>query len=142
MKYKKVVDSFFLCFAIIALCAPGISEDKIVDSIWAATPVEIDGLNDEWEGDTFALLFNSWVRIEMVTYEFRIPLKKGEGQLVGIGTEPGKILKIGFEWGGLTEELKKEEMARLEGKSTPLYSIRRGAKKYLFWADVKLAQNQ
>ena len=256
MKYKKVVDSFFLCFAIIALCAPGISEDQRVESIWAATPVEIDGLNDEWEGDTLtfkknvkvdyafrndsenlyvlfifkeprrfmstinktgmtlwlntegkkeknygikfqfktvsadnyislleemmgpiseerekeiksrpayrihhielidkkggaplivsgssALLFNSWVRLEMVTYEFRIPLKKGKGDPVGIGAEPGKNLKIGFEWGGLTEELKKR-MVRLEGKSIPLYSIRRRAKKYSFWAEVKLAQNQ
>ncbi len=89
-----------------------------------------------------ALLFNSWIRIDMVTYEFRIPLKKEEGQPVGIGTEPGKSLKIGFEWGGLTEELRKEEMARLEGLNIPLISIRRLAKKYSFWADVKLAQNQ
>jgi len=66
MKYKKVVDSFFLCFAIIALCVPGISEDKRVESIWAATPVEIDGLNDEWEGDT--LTFEKNVKVD---YGFR-----------------------------------------------------------------------
>jgi len=89
-----------------------------------------------------ALLFNSWVGIEMVTYEFRIPLKRGEEQPVGLGTEPGKTIKIGFEWGGLTEELKKERMARLKGKSISLQAIIMGAKKYSFWADVKLAQNQ
>lgn len=257
MKHKKVADSFFLYFAILALCASGISKDKMVESIWAATPVEIDGSIDEWEGDTLtfeenvkvdyafrndsenlyvlfifkeprkfmsiidktgmtlwlntkgkkkknyglkfqfktvpadnyislleemtgpiseerkkeiksrpsyrihhneqidkkgkasliasgpgAPSFNSWVGIEMVTYEFRIPLKKREGLPGGIGTKPGKSLKIGFEWGGLTEKMKKEKIARLGGSSTPLYSIRRGAKKYSFWADVKLAQNQ
>lgn len=279
MKYQKVINSFFLCFAILALCAPGISKDETIESTWAATPVNIDGSNNDWEGDTLtffkktkvdyafrndsenlyvlfifkeprtfmstinytgmtvwlntegkkkknygikfstktvsadnyisileeiagplpeakkkeikskptyrvfhnevidkkgkpapitagptAPLFNSGGR-KILTYEFRIPLKRDEGHPVGIGTEPGKTVKIGFEWGGLTDELKKQRLAqqtergttgkaqsgtgnfgkdeqRVGGSTGSMSSIRRGAKKYSFWADVKLAQNK
>lgn len=101
----------------------------------------------------------------MVTYEFRIPLKRGEGQPVGIGTEPGKNIKIGFQWGGLTKELAEQRIKQQGASGTKgresggsvtirerfdgsmrglsdMSSIRRGAKKYSFWVDVKLAQNQ
>ncbi len=100
----------------------------------------------------------------MVIYEFRIPLKRGERQLAGIGTEPGKSIKIGFEWGGMTKEMRAELMRRraagskVSDRSVSLrgnvkseregisgdYSmpIRGRAKKYSFWVDVKLAQNQ
>jgi hypothetical protein len=39
-------------------------------------------------------------------FEFKIPLKKVEGQVVGIGSEPGKDIMLGFEWGGMTKEMK------------------------------------
>jgi len=278
MKCQKVINNLFLCFAILALCVPGISKDKTVESTWAATPVKIDGSNNDWEGGTLTLekkvkvdyafrndsenlyvlfIFKEprefmstinytgmtiWLNTEgkkkknygikfqiktvtadnyiallekmmgpmpeekkkqvrskptyrvyhnevidkegevsliatgtnapvfssggrgMITYEFRIPLKRGEGQPVGIGTEPGKTVKIGFEWGGLTEELKKMKLAqqtergttgtsggatrgaadlrRVGGSTGSMSSIRKGAKKYSFWADVKLAQNK
>lgn len=279
MKHKKVFTSFFLCFGILALCAPGISKDKIFESIWAATPLKIDGSNSDWEGSALTLenkvkvdyafrndsenlyvlfIFKEpreymstinytgmtlWLNVEgkkkknygikfqiktvtadnyisilekmmgpmpeekkkeikskptyriyhnevidkegaasliatgpsapsfssrgreMVTYEFRIPLKRGEGQPVGIGTEPGKTIKIGFEWGGMTEDLKKQRLAeqtergttgtsggattratderdRVGGDTGSMSSIRRGAKKHSFWADVKLAQSR
>ena len=279
MNYQKVINSLFLYFAILALCVPGISKDKTVESTWAATPVTIDGSNNDWEGGTLTLekkvkvdyafrndsenlyvlfifkeprkfmstisytgmtiwlntegkkkknygikfqiktvtadnyiallekmmgpmpeekkkqvrskptyriyhnevidkkgdasliatgpitpAFSSKGGREMATYEFRIPLKRGEGQPVGIGTEPGKTVKIGFEWGGLTEELKKQKLAQQTGRGTrgisgaatreatdarrvssttgSMSSIRKGAKKHSFWADVKLAQNK
>jgi len=99
---------------------------------------------------------------DMIIYEFRIPLKKEEGQPVGIGTEPGKVIKIGFEWGGLTKEMREARAKQLGDRSAQgrvrsatgqatqerrvgsgsasLSSIRRGAKKYSFWVDLSLAQ--
>lgn len=92
-------------------------------------------------------------------YEFIIPLVKSETSPGGIGVEPGQNLKIGFEWGGMTEELKKAMKARtrssqdIAGKgsvysvgtrdtSAPRKSSRAMPKKHSFWVDVKLAQNQ
>ena len=78
--------------------------------------------------------------------------------------ELGKTLKVGFEWGGLTKELKdakaKQQAAsgvKASGRAadvaitedvrdgskralTSMASMRRGAKRYSFWVDVKLAQ--
>jgi len=281
MKHKKMINSLLLCSVILALCAPGISKDKdvVVESTWAATPVNIDGSINEWQGDALTLfkktkvdyafrndsenlyvlfIFKNprkfmstinetgmtiWLNTEgenqkkygirfqiktvtadnyisilermgmsvpeekkkeirkkptypvfhnevidkqgdasliepttsgpvwnfggkkELTYEFRIPLRRGEGQPVGIGTEPGKSIKVGFEWGGLTDEMKKQRLARQieggtagrAGSGTDLTGERRvsgsgtgssglgsfsriRAKKYSFWTDVKLAQ--
>lgn len=100
----------------------------------------------------------------MMIYEFRIPLKKAEDQPAGIGTEPGKVLKVGFEWGGMTKEMRAEMMKRraASGKvsdreagisedvtqerdgvtGSQTMPFRKPPKKYSFWVDVKLAQNQ
>ena len=100
-----------------------------------------------------------------LTYEFRIPLRRGEDQPVGIGTEPGKSIKVGFEWGGLTKEAKQRKLAgqieggtagRAQGGTGNFGRSERGAststtgglgsfrgiraKKYSFWTDVTLAQ--
>jgi len=276
MRNKKALNNFFLCFIVLALCVPGLSKDKKVECAWTPAPVEIDGSNNDWVGDTLTaekkvkvdyafrndsenlyvlFIFNDpkflstinqtgmtlWFDTEgkkekdygirfniktitadtyialvekqvgalpeekkkeirqtptyrifqnevidkkgedfiitggpaapafmsrpgknMMIYEFRIPLKKGEAQAVGIGTEPGKEMKIGFEWGGLTKELKEARAKRLGASSTKsrageatgdltqerrvgggsaeLSSIRRGAKRYSFWVDLSLAQ--
>jgi len=278
MKRRYVFYIFFLCFMTLTFYVSGVSKDIKIDSIWASSPVKIDGLNSEWEGDTLAFekkvkvnyafrndaenlyvlfIFNApefmssirqtgmtvWLNAEgekkkdygikfnmqmiaadvyisllekkmgplpeekkkeikarpayplfknevidkkgedfvissgpsapvfnskqgknMTVYEFRIPLKKGEGQPVGIGADPGKNIKVGFEWGGMTKEMREERMKQLGassakareggatgsltaerragGDSAPLSSIRRGAKKYSFWTDVSLAQNK
>lgn len=99
-----------------------------------------------------------------VIYEFRVPLTKSETSLGGIGAEPGHSVKIGFEWGGVTDEMKKamstktragsdQDITR-EGGAGSVIDIRKGQavaprtssraipKKYSFWVDVKLAQNQ
>ena len=49
MRYKKKFKNFLLGFMILALCMSGFAEDKIVDSQWAAAPVKIDGLNNDWD---------------------------------------------------------------------------------------------
>lgn len=85
---------------------------------------------------------------------------------MGIGAEPGKSLKIGFEWGGMTKEMRAAlmrrraavaseasegakgfEVRRDESDEGPVIGSRdipfeKGAKKYSFWVDVKLANNQ
>jgi len=92
-------------------------------------------------------------------YEFRVPLAKSETALGGIGVEPGQSLKIGFEWGGMTEELRDRLKAQLGegisresgagamidsrgGTTGALKTSRAMPKKHSFWVDVKLAQNQ
>jgi len=98
--------------------------------------------------------------------ELRIPLSR-VNEPRGIGTEPGKSVKLGFEWGGVTNEIMKIIMAdRAAGGAT----ARQGAsgmsssaaageggegeggggdfaafnrdprfKKHSFWIDLKLA---
>jgi hypothetical protein len=106
---------------------------------------------------------------KLVVYEFRVPLAAREIHPAGIGSEPGKTIKVGFEWGGMTAEMRKAMASRMgaegaragasdvsmgetvaggnenEGmrdSGSSLTQMRRGPKKYDFWVDVKLAQNQ
>lgn len=103
-----------------------------------------------------------------VLYEFAIPLERMSDQALGIGTEPGKSIKVAFEWGGLTDEMRT---AWLKNRSTGgetvklqsgggkgggssespalsargpggLTALRKRNKTYSFWVDVKLAQNK
>jgi hypothetical protein len=95
-----------------------------------------------------------------IIYEFRIPLVSREVHPAGIGAEPGKNIKIGFEWGGLTKEMKEAMRGQARGTTigadanrdeqttgsnildSPLSTGPSGPKKYSFWTDVKLAQAQ
>ncbi len=99
---------------------------------------------------------------ETFIYEFRLPLSKSETSPRGMGVEPGQIIKIGFEWGGMTETLMKRLSAQsggrdvsAEGRAGSVIDSRRGGatgapksasgrmpKKYSFWIDVRLAQNR
>jgi hypothetical protein len=103
-------------------------------------------------------------------YEFRIPLAPRNVHPAGVGSEPGKTVKVGFEWGGLTEEMRRR-MSRAGGTGTeadasyipmetsmgggdenegmrdrgegpsPFAMRQRGPKKHSFWVDLKLAQS-
>jgi len=96
----------------------------------------------------------------LLVFEFAIPLKRMMEQTSGVEIEPGKRVKVGFEWGGMTEEMKKEVKRRsagLErtrstssdptdnragagaGSSVPM-GLLSGPKKYSFWVDVQLAK--
>lgn len=93
-----------------------------------------------------------------IGFEFAIPLTKEADLAPGIGTEPGKQIKVGFEWGGLTESMKQARMERFRSRSERSAETvseqpaggttastargRRSPKKYDFWVDVKLASNQ
>lgn len=95
-----------------------------------------------------------------VIYEFKLPLIKSETSPEGIGIEPGQSLKLGFEWGGMTDEMRKEMNRALaaaggdvssEGRAGAVIDSTRGGRgmprgsrgapmKHSFWIDVKLAQ--
>jgi hypothetical protein len=98
---------------------------------------------------------------QMAVHEFAIPLARVSPLAPGIGAEPGKTIKLCFEWGGMTKEMKEQGMKQLGdqttrttatkagdlteerqdagGSSPSLSSIRqRGPKKYEFWVDVQL----
>ncbi len=97
-----------------------------------------------------------------LVFEFGINLKRMMEQVPGSGIEPGKKVKVGFEWGGMTKEMKaevKRRSAALErtrssggdevdnrasagaGRSVPI-GLLSGPKKYSFWVDVQLAQKK
>jgi len=104
-------------------------------------------------------IFRQGIQNEEVIYEFSIPLKKESPQAPGLGSAPGKVVKVGFEWGGLTARMKAARAARMQQQETapmrpavsPQSAIDRGtgargvpriglgAKKYSFWVDVELA---
>lgn len=102
-----------------------------------------------------------------VVYEFRVPLSKREDHPAAIGTSPGQTIKVGFEWGGLTKEMRAAMAARIgdqgaqakqgnsdfgeniaEGRednrtsSASLASMLRGPKKHSFWVDLTLAASE
>lgn len=119
----------------------------------------------------------AWFRIKeqqgMVVYEFSIPHEMVSEIDQGIGIEPGKNIKVGFEWGGITKEMQmamnrdaalgnlpqtcatsssceldREKGNRTSKKEGPSFndsrpgSRIRGPKKYCFWVNVQLANNQ
>jgi len=85
MKHKKLMYSFFLCFVVLALCSPGMSKDKIVQSQWTMTPPNIDGSNSDWEGGTLTL----YKKVQ-VSYAFRNDADNL--YVIFIFNEPRKIL--------------------------------------------------
>ncbi|HVP91631.1 MAG TPA: hypothetical protein VMS75_10505 [Terriglobales bacterium] len=92
------------------------------------------------------------------SYEFRIPLSR-VNQVAGIGAEPGRTIKLGFEWGGLTDEMKRDMMGPRglsgpnPGLSDSLANERNDSaggsgavlrhdprtRQHSFWIDLKLA---
>jgi hypothetical protein len=85
-------------------------------------------------------------------YEFRIPLASQPGRPAGIGAEPGKMFKLGIEWGGMTEEMKAARLKQLSGDQSGVAGETfdrnvfssavgsSGPSKYDFWVDVQLAE--
>ena len=100
--------------------------------------------------------FTSLASAGRLAFEFRIPIGPGNG----LNLAAGKPLAVGFEWGGMTKEMRRERMQRGgyeggEGGGLPespdldpegmgqrdsggLPSMR-GPKRYVFWSGVDLA---
>ena len=56
-------------------------------------------------------------RKQRVLYcEFRIPLSR-VNEARGIGAEPGKTIKLGFEWGGMTQQIMRNMIAERSDRS-------------------------
>jgi hypothetical protein len=113
-------------------------------------------------GELAVPVFKSQPKEKMMVYEFMMSLRILEKLSAKHKMEPGKTVKIGFEWGGLTERMKAQRMARLEaartreaerrakdvregetqrtGGSSGDTKLSKGPKKYSFWVDVELAQ--
>lgn len=111
-------------------------------------------------------VFNMAQYEDRLVYEFAVPLEKPEENAFGIGTQPGQSIKVGFEWGGMTEEMKEARLSRMGQMSTragasaggvgnmtaerrvnsgsaDMASLRRNApKQYSFWVDVTTAGNK
>ncbi len=50
------------------------------------------------------------------TYEFRIPLQKGDISHYGIGTQPGQTISLGLEWGGMGREDRQRMREEMGGR--------------------------
>ncbi len=66
---------------------------------------------------------------DQIVYEFRIPLCSRDHHPAGIGAEPGKDIKLGFEWGGMTAEMKEKMREDVKIKNKKLEEV--GLDKYL-----------
>lgn len=58
-------------------------------------------------------LFRNQNDKKTVIFEFSIPLEKLAELSPEIGAEPGKGMNVGFQWGGTTEEIKKDLAGRI-----------------------------
>jgi len=107
-------------------------------------------------------MFRSMRQEKMVMYEFAVPLRRITELAHGVGTEPGKTVKVGFEWGGLTDEMIETRAERhrvpgtdamRRGESADSWATRatgysqdsrtgQTPKQYSFWVDVQLAKSQ
>ena len=109
---------------------------------------------------------------DRIVYEFAIPLERLYDKAPGVGTVPGETVKVGFEWGGITDEMKEQRAklaaamaskARDQGATSDLTAERgvssgmgrsdrvssfartmRGniPPEYTFWVDVQLAKEE
>jgi len=110
-------------------------------------------------GELAVPLFRAQAKQKLMVYELVMSLRILEKLSAKHKMEPGKTVKVGFEWGGLTERMKAQRMARLEqgavrdserrakegeaqrtGGTSGEARLSKGPKKYSFWVDVELAQ--
>lgn len=101
-------------------------------------------------------------------WEFAIPLARPADMAPGIGAAPGQQIKVGFHWGGATDEWKEAMTARMGDQGSQASNRARGGlssesggastrldsniglarmrkqmpKKYDIWVDVLLANQQ
>jgi hypothetical protein len=60
--------------------------------------------------------YRSAAKQRVQCFEFRIPLSR-TNEPRGIGAGPGKTIKVGFEWGGMTKEVLENQMAGMVSRA-------------------------
>jgi hypothetical protein len=116
--------------------------------------------------------FETHIFEDRIVYEFAIPLERLYDMAPGVGTVPGESVKVGFEWGGITDEMK-DQRAKLAaamasrardqgatgdltdergvssgmGRSDQVSSFARSMRgstppEYSFWVDVNLVKEE
>jgi len=58
----KCLKPLFLLIAVLTAAVPFLAKDKIVESKWTPTPVQIDGKNADWDQDVLEKNTSEWVR--------------------------------------------------------------------------------
>ncbi|NOR15280.1 MAG: hypothetical protein GQ544_06225 [Candidatus Aminicenantes bacterium] len=115
------------------------------------------------EGDGTATFRVQQTQQRTLIMEFAIPLERLSAWSPGIGTTAGSPIKVGFEWGGASEEWKEAQLKGAAGRDSQARAGRatgsatqeRGSggglsgsmsrfrpKKYYFWVDVLLSDQQ
>jgi len=98
-------------------------------------------------------LFRYSPQQKSLVYEFIIPLPRAEEWAAGVGAEVGQTVMVGFEWGGMTEEMRKmaarqqgassgianEEIDGREREIVPEHLSGRVPNKHIYWGQLKLA---
>jgi hypothetical protein len=118
---------------------------------------------DKVEGDGTATFRVQQTQQRALIWEIAIPLERLSDWSPGVGTTPGSKIKVGFEWGGASEEWKQAQLRGAAGRdsqaraggATSSATAERGAggglsgsmaryrpKKYSFWLDVQLSNQQ
>ncbi|MCX6561008.1 MAG: hypothetical protein NTZ26_10930 [Candidatus Aminicenantes bacterium] len=86
---------------------------------------------------------------QMLVYEFLIPLERPASTQAGVASAPGKTVLVGLEYGGMTDEIRRQN-ARTQAQGSGIAGdngtkiigttgTRVNAKKYSFWSEVQLA---
>ena len=56
MRNKMIMKTVLMSFLMVAVSLNGFTKEKkveVIESSWMTTPVQVDGLNQEWNQDTF-----------------------------------------------------------------------------------------
>lgn len=115
------------------------------------------------EGDGAATFRVQQTQQRALIWEFAVPLERLSAWSPGVNTAPGKLIKVGFEWGGASDEWKEAQLKGAAGRdsqarasqATGSATQERGSgrglsgsmsryrpKKYSFWVDVQLSNQQ
>lgn len=139
MRSKMIMKTVLMSLLMVAVSLNGFTKEKkstVIDSSWMATPVQVDGLNQEWDQDTFGyykktesdFAFTNSGNNLYVLFIFRNPKflssLRHTGFTVWFNTE-GKNAKVyGAKF--IEKEITGEELiARMEKEQGPLQDLQK-----------------